>query len=81
MNKVIGSTWEQVPSTKFIIQCQCQDGIRIVKNQTMPTSDNVGLIVKFGDIIDTSVQNYLEGICWIRSMYGENKDYYYEARV
>lgn len=80
MKKTIGQAWEQLPDTKFFLQCQDKDGMRIIQQTTQPTTLDTGVKLKDGQGIDTDMNDLFEGICWIRSEFGENKDYWYQAR-
>lgn len=81
MKKTVNEAWEQLPDTKFFLQCQTKDGMRIVQQTTAPTTADDGVMLKFGDVIDTEMNDIFEGICWIRSEHGSNRDYWYKARV
>lgn len=81
MKKYIGTTWEQLPDTSFVLQCQSRSGMRIVKSAVQPTKSNAGYFIGFNEGVDTDIQGYLEGTCWIKAEHGENQDYEYEARV
>lgn len=80
MTKTVNREWEQLSNTRFFLQCQSRYGMRIIRQTTKPTTLNTGVILQYGDVIDTDMNDMFEGVCWIRSEFGDNQDYWYEAR-
>lgn len=81
MTKTVNNNWEQLPNTRFFLQCQSASGMRIVQQTAMPTTLYTGVKLNNGDVIDTDMNDLFEGICWIRSEHGNNQDYWYQARA